>query len=110
MLADLIPADGADEWLILHWGGLRALNLFVNCGRVEQARQVLADVKDRVDSGAAVGLVAALEVSFRFFSGDVATTIETGPSFSYTWSTNALIWLSGCAPMKPSSGRPSRKA
>jgi DNA-binding CsgD family transcriptional regulator/energy-coupling factor transporter ATP-binding protein EcfA2 len=80
MLADVDPPDGADEWLIVHWGGLRALNLFINCGRVEPARQVLADVKDRVDSEAVVGLVTALEVSFGFFSGDVATAIETGPS------------------------------
>jgi DNA-binding CsgD family transcriptional regulator len=79
MLADVDPPDGADEWLIVHWGGLRALNLFINCGQVEQARQVLADVKDRVDSEAVVGLVTALEVSFGFFSGDVATAIETGP-------------------------------
>jgi DNA-binding CsgD family transcriptional regulator/energy-coupling factor transporter ATP-binding protein EcfA2 len=80
LLADVDPPDGADEWLIVQWGGLRALNLFINCGRVEPARQVLADVKNRVDSEAVVGLVTALEVSFRFFSGDVATAIETGPS------------------------------
>jgi ATP/maltotriose-dependent transcriptional regulator MalT len=80
MLADVDPPDGADEWLIAQWGGLRALNLFFNCGQVEQARQVLADVKDRVDSEAVVGLVTALEVSVGFFSGDVATAIETGPS------------------------------
>jgi DNA-binding CsgD family transcriptional regulator len=79
MLADVDPPDGADEWLIVQWGGLRALNLFINCGQVEPARQVLADVKDRVDSEAVVGLVTALEVSFGFFSGDVATAIETGP-------------------------------
>jgi DNA-binding CsgD family transcriptional regulator len=78
MLADVYPPDGADEWLIVHWGGLRALNLFINCGQVEPARQVLADVKDRVDSEAVVGLVTALEVSFGFFAGDVATAIETG--------------------------------
>jgi DNA-binding CsgD family transcriptional regulator len=80
MLADVDPPDGADQWLIVQWGALRALNLFINCGRVEPARQVLADVKNRVDSEAVVGLVTALEVSFAFFSGDVATAIETGPS------------------------------
>jgi DNA-binding CsgD family transcriptional regulator len=80
MLADVDPPDGADEWLIVQWGALRALNLFFNCGQVEQARQVLADVKNRVDSEAVVGLVTALEVSFGFFSGDIATAIETGPS------------------------------
>ena len=80
VLAEVDPPDGADEWLIVQWGGLRALGLFFNCGRVEQARQVLANVKDRVDSEAVVGLVTALEVSFACFSGDVATAIETGPS------------------------------
>ncbi|MGA9361273.1 MAG: LuxR family transcriptional regulator, partial [Mycobacterium sp.] len=80
VIADVDPPDGADEWLIVQWGGLRALNLFINWGRVELARQVLADVKNRVASEAVVGLVTALEVSFGFFSGDVATTIETGPS------------------------------
>ena len=80
VLADVDPPDGADEWLIVQWGGLRALGLFFNCGQVEQARQVLANVKDRVDSEAVVGLVTALEVSFACFSGDVATAIETGPS------------------------------
>jgi DNA-binding CsgD family transcriptional regulator len=79
MLADVDPPDGADEWLIVQWGALRALTLFINCGQVEQARQVLADVKNRVDSEAVVGLVTALEVLFGFFSGDVATAIETGP-------------------------------
>ncbi|MBV8179800.1 MAG: LuxR family transcriptional regulator, partial [Mycobacterium sp.] len=79
MLADVDPPDGVDEWLIVQWGALRALNLFFNCKQVEPARQVLADVKNRVDSEAVVGLVTALEVSFGFFSGDVATAIETGP-------------------------------
>ena len=80
VLADVDPPDGADEWMIVQWGGLRALGLFFNCGQVERARQVLANVKDRVDSEAVVGLVTALEVSFACFSGDVATAIETGPS------------------------------
>ncbi len=79
VLADVGPSDGADEWLIVQWGGLRALNLFFNCGQVEQAWQVLADVKNRVASEAFAVLVTALEVSFGFFSGDLATAIETGP-------------------------------
>ena len=54
VLADVDP-DGADEWLIVQWGCLRAVNLFFNCGQVEQARQVLANVKDRVDSEASRG-------------------------------------------------------
>ncbi|HZE15908.1 MAG TPA: ATP-binding protein, partial [Mycobacterium sp.] len=60
VLADVDPPDGADDWLIVQWGALRALNLFFNCGQVEQARQVLADVKDRVASEAVVVLVTAL--------------------------------------------------
>lgn len=79
VLADVDPPEGADEWLIVQWGALRALNLFFNCGQVEQAQQVLADVRNRVASEAFVVLVTALEVSFRFFSGDLATAIETGP-------------------------------
>ena len=53
VLADVDP-DGADEWLIVQWGCLRAANLFFSCGRVEPARLVLADVRDRVDSEAVV--------------------------------------------------------
>jgi DNA-binding CsgD family transcriptional regulator len=78
VLADVEPNEG-DELAMVHWGCLRAANLFWVCGRVEPARQLLADVKDRVDSEAVVGLVTALEVSFAFFSGDVATAIEIGP-------------------------------
>ncbi|MBV8290515.1 MAG: helix-turn-helix transcriptional regulator, partial [Mycobacterium sp.] len=79
VLAEVEPNEG-EEWLIVQWGCLRAANLFFSCRRVEPARQLLAEVKDRVDSEAVVGLVTALEVSFAFFSGDVATAIETGPS------------------------------
>jgi DNA-binding CsgD family transcriptional regulator len=75
-----VDPDCGDELLTVKWGCLRAANLFWVCGQVKQARRVLADVKDRVASEAFVVLVTALEVSFGFFSGDVATTIETGPS------------------------------
>jgi DNA-binding CsgD family transcriptional regulator len=79
VLAEVEPDEG-DELAMVQWGCLRAANLFSVCGRVEPAQQLLADVKDRVDSEAVVGLVTALEISFAFFSGDVATAIETGPS------------------------------
>lgn len=79
VLADFDPPDDADEWLIVQWGALRALSLFFNCGQVEQAWQVLADVKDRVASDILGVVATALEVSFRFFAGDLATAIETGP-------------------------------
>jgi DNA-binding CsgD family transcriptional regulator/energy-coupling factor transporter ATP-binding protein EcfA2 len=78
VLAEVEPNEG-DELAMVHWGCLRAANLFWVCGRVEPARQLLADVKNRVNSEAVVSLVTALEVSFAFFSGDVATAIETGP-------------------------------
>jgi DNA-binding CsgD family transcriptional regulator/ABC-type oligopeptide transport system ATPase subunit len=78
LLGDLDP-DGGDPLLTVRWGCTRAANLFWVCGQVERARQVLANVKDRVDSGPGVVLIKAFEVSFAFFSGDVATAIETGP-------------------------------
>jgi DNA-binding CsgD family transcriptional regulator len=79
VLAEVEPNED-DALAMVQWGCLRAANLFLVCGRVEPARQLLANVKDHVDSEAVVGLVTALEVSFAFFSGDVATAIETGPS------------------------------
>ena len=72
VLGDFDP-DGADELLTARWGCVRAVNLFFNCGQVEQARQVLADVRDRVDSEAIVSYVTAMEVVFSCFSGDVPT-------------------------------------
>ena len=77
VLAD-IDLDGADEWLTVWSGCLRAANLFFNRGQVEQARQVLANVTDRINSEAIVSYVAAVEVSFTCFSGDIPTTIEAG--------------------------------
>jgi DNA-binding CsgD family transcriptional regulator len=79
VLRDVDPR-GEDELLTMRWGCLRAANLFWVCGQVEPAQRVLADVKNCVDSEAGAGLVAALELSFAFFSGDVATAIETGPT------------------------------
>jgi DNA-binding CsgD family transcriptional regulator/energy-coupling factor transporter ATP-binding protein EcfA2 len=70
--------DGADELLTVQWGCWRAANLFWGCGRLDEARAVLAAVQGRVDSEAVLGLVKAMEVSFAFFSGDVPTAIATG--------------------------------
>ncbi|MBV9350171.1 MAG: ATP-binding protein, partial [Mycobacterium sp.] len=72
--------DADDELLTVRFGCVRAANLFWVCGQVERARQILADTKNRVASDAAINLVTALEVTFAFFSGDVATTIATGPA------------------------------
>jgi DNA-binding CsgD family transcriptional regulator len=79
VLRDVDPSS-EDELLTIHWGCLRAANLFWVCGQVEPARRVLADMKNRVDSEAGIGFVMAMELSFAFFSGDVASTIETGPT------------------------------
>jgi DNA-binding CsgD family transcriptional regulator len=79
VLRDVDPR-GEDELLAIRWGCLRAANLFWVSGRVEHARRVLADVRDRVDSEAGIGLVAAMELSFAFFSGDVAMAIDSGPT------------------------------
>ena len=75
-----LDLPGANELMTVRLGCLRAANLFFVCGQVERARQVLASVKDSVNSEAFVVLVTALELTFGFFSGDVATTIESGPS------------------------------
>ena len=77
VLNDVDP-DGADEWLIVQWGCLRAANLFFSCGRVEPARLALADVRARVDSEALLPLVTAMEAAFACFSGDVRTALNLG--------------------------------
>src|ERR1700735_2514183 len=54
------------------------MSLFFNCGQVEQAHQVLANVTDRINSEAIVSYVAAVEELFTCFSGDIPTTLEPG--------------------------------
>ena len=65
-----VDLDGADEWLIVRWGCLRAANLFFSCRRVEPARLALTDVRARVDSEALLPHVTAMEAAFAFFSGE----------------------------------------
>jgi DNA-binding NarL/FixJ family response regulator len=89
MLNDVDP-DGADEWLIVQWGCLRAANLFFSCGRVEPARLALADVRARVDSEALLPLVTAMEASFACFSGDVRTALNLGCAL-YTSAVQPLV-------------------
>lgn len=72
--------DGSAEWLVAQWACLRAANLFWVCRRVAAAHRVLADVKSRVTSEASIRLANALEVTIRFFGGDVAATLDVGPS------------------------------
>ncbi|MGH3544018.1 MAG: helix-turn-helix transcriptional regulator, partial [Mycobacterium sp.] len=90
--------DGPDELLTAH-GCLRASNLFW-CGDVEQARLLLAKIRNRVDSEETAGLVTAIEVVFAFFSGDVLTAIESGlalcerdvPPVATAWAAAATCW------------------
>jgi DNA-binding CsgD family transcriptional regulator len=99
VLGDVDP-DGADELLTVRWGCLRAVNLFFGCGRVEPAWEVLASVRDRVDSEASVRLVTTLEVSFACFSGDLATAIDLGLALcasdaqppATTWAAASTCW------------------
>jgi DNA-binding CsgD family transcriptional regulator len=84
--------DGTDELLTARWGCVRAMNLFFNCRQVEQARQVLANVTDRINSAAVVSYVAAVEVLFTCFSGDIATTIETGLALCASDLPLARVW------------------
>jgi DNA-binding CsgD family transcriptional regulator len=79
VLVDAEP-DNADAWLVARWGCLRAANLFWVCQRIEAAQRVLADARSRVASEPGIGLVIdALELSFAYFSGDVASTLAMGP-------------------------------
>jgi DNA-binding CsgD family transcriptional regulator len=90
--------EGADELMIAH-GCMSAANLFWR-GQIEQARLGLANVSDRLESDASVGLMTAMEVVFAFFSGDVSTAIETGlalcacdvPPVATAWAAAATCW------------------
>ena len=77
VLAD-VDLEGADEWLTVQWGCRRAANLFFDCGKVEQARLLLANIRERVDSQEVAGLLTATEGALACFSGDISTAIELG--------------------------------
>lgn len=68
---------GADELMTVRWGGLRAANLFFGCGRGDEARAVLAEVRERVPESL-LSIVVAMEVSIAFFGADLATAIPLG--------------------------------
>ncbi len=99
VLNDVDP-DGADEWLIVRWGCLRAANLFFSCRRVEPARLALADVKARVESEELLPQVTAMEAAFAFFSGDVRTALDLGLAVCTSdvqplvgmWATTWTCW------------------
>jgi DNA-binding CsgD family transcriptional regulator len=69
--------DGADELTTMRWGCLRAANLFFGCGRGDDARAVLALVRERVPESL-LGMVTAIEGSIAFFGADLATAIPLG--------------------------------
>jgi DNA-binding CsgD family transcriptional regulator/energy-coupling factor transporter ATP-binding protein EcfA2 len=75
-----VDLDVADRWLVARWGCVRAANLFWLCRDTEAAKRVLTEVRGRVASEVDIGLIIdALEVSFAYFSGDVAGTVAKGP-------------------------------
>jgi DNA-binding CsgD family transcriptional regulator len=69
--------NGADEFTTVRWGCLRAANLFFGCGRGDDARAVLAGVRERVPESL-LSIVVAMEVSIAFFRADLATAIPLG--------------------------------
>ncbi|MBS9535030.1 AAA family ATPase [Mycobacterium sp. M1] len=77
VLSEFDP-DGSDPLLTVRWACLRASILFESCGRVDEARRILADVRGRIDAPSALSLVTATEVSFDFFAGDAGTAAEAG--------------------------------
>jgi DNA-binding CsgD family transcriptional regulator/energy-coupling factor transporter ATP-binding protein EcfA2 len=98
VLADVDP-QGAIELVTAH-GCLRATNMFFR-GQVEQARQELLNLRDRIESGATVELITAMEVLFAYLSGDVSTAVETGlalcarvdvPPVVKAWAAAPLCW------------------
>ena len=97
VLADVDP-QGASELVTAH-GCLRATNMFFR-GQVEQARQELLNLRDRVESGARVELITAMEVLFAYLSGDLSTAVETGlalcaqdvPPVVKAWAAAPLCW------------------
>jgi DNA-binding CsgD family transcriptional regulator/energy-coupling factor transporter ATP-binding protein EcfA2 len=95
-----VDLDGADEWMVVQWGCLRAANLFFTCRRVEPARLALADVRTRVDSEALLPLVTAMEGAFACFCGDVRTALNLGFAVCTSdvqpmvrmWATSWTCW------------------
>jgi DNA-binding CsgD family transcriptional regulator/energy-coupling factor transporter ATP-binding protein EcfA2 len=95
-----VDLDGADEWLTVRWGCLRAVNLFFGSGQVERARLLLADMRDCADSPEVAGLVGAMEGTFACFSGDVSTAIELGlplcasdqQPVTMAWAVTSTCW------------------
>lgn len=121
LLADVAPADGADEELIVRWGCGRAANLLLGCAQVGPTRLVLANVRDRIDSPADTGPLTALDAMVACFSGDIPTAIELGLPLcasdaepaSKAWAALSTCWalaLAGRFSEVPPIGDAARRA
>lgn len=97
------PGTG-DGPAALNWAVLRSANLFWGCGEVDRARRALAAVPGYCgDPATADGAVAALQLAFAFFTGDVATAAMTGPARCDTaaaapalgWAAAATVYALG---------------
>ncbi|BCQ06717.1 LuxR family transcriptional regulator [Mycobacterium heckeshornense] len=99
ILADADP-NGADEWLTVQWGSLRAANLFFNCGQVERARLLLTNIRNRARSQEPAFLVTAIAGAFACFCGDIPTALELGlplcasdqQPLTTTWAVTSTVW------------------
>lgn len=74
-----VSLEGADDKTAVLWSCLRASNLFWNCSQTESGLQVLGEMQNRAQSELSIAAIHALELAFAFCSGDVATTIRSGP-------------------------------
>lgn len=74
-----VAIDGVDESSVVQWACVRASNLFWNCGEIDSAGRVLAEVRDRAHSEVGIELIHALETAFAFFTGDLTMTMRSEP-------------------------------
>ncbi|MDG4665298.1 LuxR family transcriptional regulator [Mycobacterium sp. 236(2023)] len=92
LLAGFDP-DGTDAEETLMWGCLRAANLYFGCGHGEAAREVLALISKRVARGTNLTTVAAMQASFAYFDGEVATATAVGlAALKDSPSPSAAAW------------------
>ncbi|MCV7067014.1 hypothetical protein H7H51_17155 [Mycolicibacterium farcinogenes] len=77
LLARSVPPQD-DEMTLARWGCLRAANLFFGCGRAEAAHAVLTMLGEWVHAPEPLSLVAAMDVVFAFFAGELADAIVLG--------------------------------
>lgn len=74
-----VSIDGADDATAVQWGCIRGSNLVWNCGQIDSARQVLAEVRGRAHSEENSAVIHAVELAIAFFSGDLSTVVRNGP-------------------------------